>query len=344
MFGFLKNSLATFVVLEEHTKFHTSGTRMSEHLVGETKASNVNLNYKRDHRYTKWTTAEQVLTNCGSDAVAIFSDGGRDSTQNNERRVAIVTGSNSGIGYVTARTLYRTGYKVICCCRSKEKAETTCAQIMNWHKEQHPHLQHHNHCLPGVLDLGDLDSVRAFCATMQDQRIDILVNNAGIMQLPAFSASKQGFEMQFAVNFLAPWLLTELLTPNLRRAGTETVPSRVVNVSSSAHFAADLNALPSVDCIGDPKIAKQVYTNGWNEYATSKLYQIIHAKQLNIAESKNLVAFSLHPGKSNLILYRVPNLTSPVCVSVCKNLISNSFSRFFFLNVAGVVIFLNMKV
>ena len=246
--------------------------------------------YQRDPFYSKWKTAFQVVQNVNT---------------NGYGRTCIVTGSNSGIGYVTALSLVRTGYKVICCCRSLTKAETTCVRI-NKDIESTPELQlFPGNCLPGVLDLGDLESVRTFVRTIGEQRIDILCNNAGIMQLPTFQTSKQGYEMQFAVNFLAPWLLTELLKPNLRKAanmngdGTATVeprPSRVINVASSAHYAANFQLIPEMNQIGDPTLAEQAYDGGWNEYATSKMYQILHVKHLAKTNDNKIVAFALHPG------------------------------------------------
>ena len=244
-----------------------------------------------DLRYTKWTTAQDV-----ADIVM----GPTQDTSNMVGPVTagsvIVTGSNSGIGFEAALVLRRVGYKVICCARSMAKATATCEKIESLMASDLA-SERSGSTAPGVVDLGDLDSVRAFTTSLKDKPVLCLLNNAGIMQLPKFTPSKQGFESQFAVNFLGPWLLTELLKPNLR-AGARAMkcPARVVNVSSAAHYSSQHSMIPEVAKIGDPAIAREQYTNGWNEYATSKMYQIIHAQHIAETEKGTIAAFSLHPG------------------------------------------------
>ena len=229
-----------------------------------------------DPFYTKWKTAQEVAEHLNV---------------NGEGRTAIVTGSNSGIGYESALALCNSGYTVISCCRSQTKAQATMEKLT-------AAATGSGRCTPGVVDLGDLNSVRTFVASLQDKPIHLILNNAGIMQLPTFQQSAQQYEMQFAVNFLGPWLLVELLKPHLRLAATaHQVPSRVVNVASSAHYTSSFDLMPNEDMIGDPTHAEQAYTTGWNEYATSKLYQILHARHLAEQErGNNIVSFSLHPG------------------------------------------------
>jgi len=240
-----------------------------------------------DPFYTKWRTAGDVI-----DKVQVS---GRN-------RTAIVTGSNSGIGYQTALALCRTGFHVICCCRSKEKSLSTVQKIQSTIQKQQNEANEASNtgvCTTGVVDLGDLDSVRDFVTSLNTRPINILVNNAGIMQLPNFSPSKQGYEMQFHVNFLGPWLLTELLKPNLKLAATNdptNTLSRVVNVASSAHYSCTFSKIPDITQIGNPEKAKNNYTDGWNEYATSKMYQILHARSIAAKHNDKIVAFSLHPG------------------------------------------------
>ena len=90
------------------------------------------------------------------------------------------------------------------------------------------------------LDLGSLDSVRAFAAKIleDEPRIDILINNAGVMMIPKRTLTSDSFEMQFGVNHLGHFLLTNLLLDRIK----ETPRARIVNLSSAAQgFAGKLD-------------------------------------------------------------------------------------------------------
>lgn len=92
------------------------------------------------------------------------------------------------------------------------------------------------------LDTGNLKSVRQFAKSVQQKfaKIDILINNAGIMATPYY-LTEDGYESQFAVNYLGHFLLTHLLMPQLRAAGTQDLNSRIVNVSSCANIVGTIN-------------------------------------------------------------------------------------------------------
>jgi NAD(P)-dependent dehydrogenase (short-subunit alcohol dehydrogenase family) len=139
-------------------------------------------------------------------------------------RVCVVTGANSGIGKATAQGLATAGATVLMVCRDRAKgtaaqqdivAATGNATVECWQA-----------------DLASLADVRRLAGELLVAHpvIHVLVNNAGVM-LETRQLSADGFELQFAVNHLAPFLLTRLLEPALA-AGA---PSRVVNVSSRLH-------------------------------------------------------------------------------------------------------------
>lgn len=92
------------------------------------------------------------------------------------------------------------------------------------------------------LDTGNLKSVRQFAKSVRQKytKIDILINNAGIMATPYY-LTEDGFESQFAVNYLGHFVLTHLLMPQLRAAGTQDLNSRIVNVSSCANILGTIN-------------------------------------------------------------------------------------------------------
>jgi NAD(P)-dependent dehydrogenase (short-subunit alcohol dehydrogenase family) len=139
-------------------------------------------------------------------------------------RSFVVTGANSGLGFETARQLAVHGARVTLTCRSDAKGRAAVDRIR---AESPGALVEFR-----VLDLADLDSVRAFAAAVTSDPItvDVLVNNAGVM-FPPRALTRQGFESQFATNHLGHFALTALLFDTICRGGD----ARVVTVSSLEH-------------------------------------------------------------------------------------------------------------
>jgi NAD(P)-dependent dehydrogenase (short-subunit alcohol dehydrogenase family) len=137
----------------------------------------------------------------------------------------IVTGSSSGIGIETARSLARTGAEVTLAVRTVEAGEKVAAEI----KEEtgNPNM------FVRRLDLSDQGSVKEFVSGW-DGPLHVLVNNAGIMALPTLERTREGWEMQFATNFLGHFALTV----GLHRALAAGDGARVVSVSSSGNLLA----------------------------------------------------------------------------------------------------------
>src|ERR1700757_3785906 len=136
---------------------------------------------------------------------------------------AIVTGAGSGIGTKTARALASAGAEVTLAVRRPQAAEETAAGIIA--DTGNPAVS------VRALDLADQGSVRAFAAAW-DRPLHILVNNAGIMALPDLERTAEGWEMQFATNFLGHFALTTRLHDALAAAHG----ARVVSVSSSGNL------------------------------------------------------------------------------------------------------------
>ncbi|MEM1326876.1 MAG: SDR family NAD(P)-dependent oxidoreductase [Bacteroidota bacterium] len=116
-------------------------------------------------------------------------------------KTAIVTGSNTGIGYETALDLYQKGARVYLTCRNEEKAQNAIRRM----KAQ----DGAGELIFGHLDLASLRSVKAFAENVlvAESRLDLLVNNAGIMIPPPYK-TEDGFEIQFGVNFVGHFALT----------------------------------------------------------------------------------------------------------------------------------------
>ena len=205
-----------------------------------------------------------------------------------ERRVVLVTGATDGIGRATARALAAGGMKVILHGRSKPKVDAALAAM----SAELPGAE-----LEGVsFDLGSQAAVRrgAEHILARVPALHVVIHNAGIFADERV-VTDDGIELTFAVNHIAPFLLTELLAPRLE-ASADAAPSRVIHVASIAHTRGRIH-------LDDLTLA-----NGWTGYAAyamSKLANVMHA--LALAERyppHKLLAYSLHPGVISTKLLR----------------------------------------
>ena len=146
-----------------------------------------------------------------------------------EDKTVVITGGNSGIGFETALALASYGARVVLGCRNPERAADAVSQLRtrsgNDTVENRP------------LDLGDLDSVRSFAASLSDlDRVDVLINNAGLIR-DVRDETAQGLEMVFGTNHLGHFLLTEKLLDQVREltpAGSSTSPRSATERLSAA--------------------------------------------------------------------------------------------------------------
>src|SRR5262249_33680091 len=139
-------------------------------------------------------------------------------------RTAVVTGASSGIGCHTALGLARTGMRVVMVGRDRDRTETARQFVIETSGSGNVGI--------ALADFSSLDQVRRLAAKIlsANDRLDLLVNNAGLMS-PKYRFSFDGFELTFAVNHLAPFLLTNLLLKRLKASS----PARIVTVASAAH-------------------------------------------------------------------------------------------------------------
>ena len=173
-------------------------------------------------------------------------------------RVCVVTGANRGIGRATAEGLASLGADLILLCRRREDGEAVAQEI-----------EGRGHSRPEVVeaDLSSQAQVRAAAAEIQSRhpQLHVLINNAGFIPQRR-EVTVDGLELQFAVNHLAYFLLTNLLLPQLR-AGAPP-PARVINVSSGAHSHAPLDfadlqserAYDPQEVYGRTKLANLLFT------------------------------------------------------------------------------------
>lgn len=188
------------------------------------------------------------------------------------KKVALVTGSNSGIGYETAKALAERGYEVILACRSRDKALQAVQSIRDNAVFCHP------------LDLSSFQSIKEFSTVIQNkyEHIDVLINNAGTNN--AGGMSTDGFDMCFQSNFLGHFLLTHQLLPLLNKG------ARIVNLSSVMHHFCSSNL--------DAEYWKRQCHAGSESYNASKLAAILFTRELNnrYYKSKGIRSIAVNPG------------------------------------------------
>jgi len=192
-------------------------------------------------------------------------------------RVCVITGGTSGIGESTAIALADHGAELALICRSEARGQTTKEKIESRVGRSCVRLFQ--------ADFERLAEVRQVARQIRDEleRIDVLLNNAGVAMLGR-RETPDGFETTFAVNHLAPFLLTHGLLPCL----LETPGARIVNVASDAHRFGrlDLDDLQSTRRYSAMRV-----------YGGSKLANILFTRELaRRLEGRAIGIWSLHPG------------------------------------------------
>ncbi len=195
----------------------------------------------------------------------------------NMQKIILVTGSTDGIGKTTAKILAQKGHKIIVHGRSEERCINSVNEIIKATGNENVEYI--------VGNFASLKSVRVMADNILNKYpyINVLINNAGICKKERI-LTEDGFEAHFGINHLAPFLLTGLILPLLKK-GT---PARIINVSSTAHKRAKLD-------FDDLNMAKDFYH--YTAYANSKLANVLFSNYL--AEKlikENITVNSLHPG------------------------------------------------
>jgi NAD(P)-dependent dehydrogenase (short-subunit alcohol dehydrogenase family) len=195
-----------------------------------------------------------------------------------DQQTILVTGATDGLGRALAGELARRGATVLLHGRSKQRLEETRRELGQ---------ATGNHRLHGHLaDLASLQEVRRLGSEVAggQERLDVLVNNAGIGGTGQRELSADGHELRFAVNYLAPFLLTDLLLPLLRRSA----PARIVNVASVGQAPIDF----------DDVMLERGY-DPMRAYRQSKLAQVMFtfelAERLRAAGEAGVTVNALHP-------------------------------------------------
>lgn len=190
----------------------------------------------------------------------------------------MVTGSNSGLGFETAKSLASRGATVYMVCRNKEKGEEAVSKIKSETGNQSVHLK--------VCDLSSIDQIKHCTAefTSSNSSLYVLVNNAGLMEHERVITA-DGLEMNFAVNVVGVYAMTESLLPSLKKAAPE---ARVITVSSGGMYAAPLT---------DDLQFEEGKFDGTVQYARNKRIQVaLTEKWADDYKETGVGFYSMHPG------------------------------------------------
>jgi NAD(P)-dependent dehydrogenase (short-subunit alcohol dehydrogenase family) len=185
-------------------------------------------------------------------------------------KVIVITGASDGIGAAAARSLTKAGHQVVLVGRSPEKTNRIAAEL-----EADSH----------IADFADLGAVRDLAAILNAKypRIDVLANNAGgVSAAKSRQATVDGHEMAFQVNYLAPFLLTNLLLDSLNEKAT------VINTSSAGHRMVRID-------LGNLDSEKRY--RGVTAYNTAKLALILFTRELDRRyRPQGLASAAFNPG------------------------------------------------
>ncbi|KAH7431859.1 hypothetical protein KP509_08G069900 [Ceratopteris richardii] len=190
----------------------------------------------------------------------------------------IITGSNSGIGFETAKVLAARGATVYMICRNKERGEAAVSRIKSETGNENVHLK--------VCDMSSLDQVRRCVEEFShsDFALHALVNNAGLMEHKRVITA-EGLELNFAVNVAAVYTMTELLLPQLKKGAPG---ARVITVASGGMLTSPL--------MNDLQYEKGKF-NGHAQYARNKRIQVaLTEKWAEDHKGSGVGFYSMHPG------------------------------------------------
>jgi NAD(P)-dependent dehydrogenase (short-subunit alcohol dehydrogenase family) len=193
---------------------------------------------------------------------------------NLQGKTVLITGSSDGLGKAVALLAAKAGATVLIHGRGREKAEAVLEEVRRAGSKDAEIF---------LADMASLDEVRQLAAAVaaRHSRLDVLINNAGIFRTGERAENAAGVELHFQVNYLAPFLLTRLLLPQIKAAA----PSRIVNVASIGQAPIDFDDVQFTRGYG-----------GMDAYRRSKLAQIMFTFDLaGQLEGSGVTVMSLHP-------------------------------------------------
>jgi NAD(P)-dependent dehydrogenase (short-subunit alcohol dehydrogenase family) len=201
------------------------------------------------------------------------------------QKIALITGCNTGIGKITAIELAKEGYEIAMLVRDSEKSRAAREEIKAASGSDRVQLFY--------VDLASLASIRQAAEQVKQQfsKIDLLINNAGILKKKKVP-STDGFELSIAVNYLAPFYLTQLLLPLVKKAES----ARIINLSSEMYKRGKV--------LIDQQFESEPF-DGIQAYADAKLLLVYFTKSLAKRLADHSITINaLHPGVVNTDVFR----------------------------------------
>ena len=186
-------------------------------------------------------------------------------------KTILITGATDGIGLETAKLLLEIGHHILLHGRNSEKLAKVTEELSNSGKVE-----------SYLADLSDMNDVVSLASEIKEKHkhLDVLINNAGVLKVPD-PITKEGLDLRFVVNTIAPYLLTKKLLPLFNNNG------RVINISSAAQARVDLNALAGVNMRLDTM----------NAYAQSKLAITMWSRAMSdLTGNDGPIFISVNPG------------------------------------------------
>jgi NAD(P)-dependent dehydrogenase (short-subunit alcohol dehydrogenase family) len=193
------------------------------------------------------------------------------------KKIAIVTGANSGMGHATTIELAKQGLHVVMMCRNVQKGHIALKEAISQSQSSSIEL------IQG--DLGSFESIRKFTDTFHAKfdHVDVLINNAGVVNLKR-EITSEGHEAQLGVNHLGHFYLTKLLLDDLKRS----TQGRIIVVSSGAHKWGKID-------IQDMDMSRGY--NVMKGYGRSKLANLLFMHEFTeLLEDTNVTINAVHPG------------------------------------------------
>ena len=191
--------------------------------------------------------------------------------------ICLITGATEGVGKVTALELAKKGFTIVLAARNANKAEALRKEIET--------STGNTSCDSIVADLGSLGQVRQLAETFRRRysTLDVLINNAGVF-LPTRTETEDGYETMFQVNYLSPFLLTNLLLEELRKSEQ----GRIINLSSSVYTFGKF----------DPNnLQSEKHFSALGAYAATKLFVLMFTEELaGRLKATAVTANAVHPG------------------------------------------------
>ncbi len=202
-----------------------------------------------------------------------------------EKKIAIVTGANNGVGFETTAGMAKAGYSVVMACRNQSKAKAARLSLIRRLPEADLEIM--------VLDLSSMDSIKHFANAFKAKHdhLNVLINNAGVLSYQN-QKTKDGFEIQLGTNHLGHFLLTALLLQLM----PDQSESRIVSLSSIAHKPASID-FNDINRKNNP---------GNIAYGQSKLACLMFGSELNRRlqkSGKKIISVSAHPGGTDSGLF-----------------------------------------